>query len=271
MLKEIKNIKIDNKLNKKICLISDIHFYRNYNLNTFKLLLDNINKNKPDYICIPGDIIDIPNLNITELTPLKNFLEELGKICKVIITLGNHDISVNHSYYYNEPYINFLKGLKNIHLLIDEEYIDNNIRFIGFKDNVLVSHKEVGYDKVVINDYNNLFKKIKPDNKKYNILLAHNPIYLVREKTYKNIKELNKINLILSGHTHGGLMPSFLPFKFGIISPGKRFFPNKIRGIYKLDNTKLIISNAVIKLSYSAHSLSKLNFLFPVSIYYINI
>ena len=271
MIKEIKNINIKGSIDKRICLISDIHFYRDYNLLIFKKIIDTLSNIKPDYICIPGDIIDVPNLSINELQVLYEFLGDLGKIAKVIVSLGNHDISVNHSYYFNEPYINGLKDIKNLYLLIDEEYIDGDIRFIGFKDNVKVSHKETGFDKVVIKDYDDLFKKIKVKNDKYNILLAHNPIYLVRPSIYKNIKEFNKIDLILSGHTHGGLVYSFIPGKFGIISPAKRFFPSKVRGKYLLDKTNLIISDGIMKLSHAAGVFHKFTGLFPISIYNINI
>ena len=271
MKKKVKEINIDGNINKKICLISDIHFYRNYNLKIFDIIEKNIKANKPDYICIPGDIIDIPNLEISKLKPLYDFLTRLGSICKVFISLGNHDLSVDHSYYYNEPYIKSLSSIKNVFLLANNEYIDKNIRFIGIMDNVNVSHKEHGLDNIIIKDYNNLFKMIDIKDNKYNILLAHNPIYLVKKETTKKIDDWSYISLVLSGHTHGGLMPEFIKTHYGIVSPAKRLLPKNIRGKFCINGTNIIISNGVVKLSYCAGVLHKFNFLFPISIDYINI
>ena len=44
--------------NVKICLISDIHFDKDYNLNIFEEIIKNIKENKPNFICISGDILD---------------------------------------------------------------------------------------------------------------------------------------------------------------------------------------------------------------------
>lgn len=269
MRKYVKKSILKGSINKTICLISDIHFYYKYNKSIFNIILTDIKENKPDYICIPGDIIDFPNMDLKSLKPLYNFLEELGKISKVIITLGNHDLTLDHNYFYDKKYVTELRNIKNVFLLENEEYIDGDIRFIGETDNALLSHKEVGYDKEVIDEYNVLLKNI--DDKKYNILLAHNPIYLVKDKVINGIKNYDKLDLILSGHTHGGILPNNLDIHFGIVSPGKRLFPKNVRGTFNKKGVTHIISNGILKFSNSAHILHKLTGLFAISIDYINI
>ena len=53
-----KNYNIDNKLNKNIVLISDLHYQDKKDIKILNNVLDNIKKLKPDYICIAGDITD---------------------------------------------------------------------------------------------------------------------------------------------------------------------------------------------------------------------
>lgn len=271
MLKEINTFRVKGKIDKKICLISDIHYYKNYNVKIFDKILQNVKEENPDYICIAGDIIDIPNLYGKDLDPLIAFLRKLASIKKVIASLGNHDLVIERNFFYNEEYINRLREIPNFHLLINEEYIIDNIRFIGFKDNIDVSHNEVGYDDIVIKDYNSLFKNLKIDNNYYNVLLAHNPIYLVHDSVIKGITKIEDISLILSGHTHGGLCPNFLFGHRGLISPNKKFFPKDIRGMFNKKNTTIIISSGVVKLSTCSGMFRHFNFLFPFNINYIKI
>lgn len=269
MRKYVKNINIKGDIDKTICLISDIHFYKKFYYQIFDIVLDDIKDKNIDYICIPGDLIDVANLKIDELKPLYKFLEELGKKAKVFITLGNHDLTVDHKYYYNKEYIKGLRNIKNVYLLEDEEYIDGKIRFIGESDNAFLSHKEVGYDDIYIDEYNKLLANI--DDKKYNILIAHSPIYLVKDKVINGIKNYDKLDLILSGHTHGGMLPNKLNVHFGIISPGKRLFPRNIRGIFNKKGVTHIISNGLMKFSNSAKILNKITGLYALDISYINI
>ena len=101
--------------------------------------------------------------------------------------------------------------------------------------------------------------------KGYNILLLHTPSII----TNNNISDLN-VNLVLCGHTHGGLIPSFVSGNFGIVSPQKTFFPRAIRGMIKFDNFSLIISGGLIKLSRKS-KIGCLNDVYGYNINVINI
>ena len=79
--------------------------------------------------------------------------------------------------------------------------------------------------------------------------MIHTPFLLLRNDNYRKIKNLKKLNLILSGHTHGGMVPSFIKGNNGIISPERELFPKNVRGKIDLDNNSIIISTGVIKLS----------------------
>lgn len=232
--------KIEANINTKICHISDIHYSENYNNKRFNIIVDNIKNINPNYVCITGDIID--SSNCKHLNPLYDFITQLGQISKVIIILGNHDINYiennNNVYYINEEYIKKISNIDNVVLLRNTIYIDNDISFCGLE---LSYEQHMGNEEI---NYESINNKLKTVNNKFNIVLMHNPeVFLNGDYNTANI------DLILCGHTHGGLLPDFIPGHFGIISPNKKLFAKNMRGMYNINKTKLIISSAIMKLS----------------------
>ena len=271
---KIVNTKIDG-LNKSICLFGDIHFSVKYNTKRFDKILDSVRMNKPDYICITGDIIDSSEVDsIKDIDKLYNFIRELGEISKVIISLGNHEVMLikkrrKREYRYPTKFVDNLKKINNVIFLDNDKYVDDNICFIGYTETFSLSFIETGMEDTVINELSELLKDI--DNKKYNILLSHNPLYVSKEKVYKNVKGYSKLKLILSGHTHNGLLPTFIKTNTALISPNKRFFVPRARGQFKNGNVDVVITGGVVKLSYVSRIFRYFNFLFPINIDYINI
>lgn len=95
--------------------------------------------------------------------------------------------------------------------------------------------------------------------------MVHAPSFIV--SNYKKIDGFGLVDLVFSGHTHGGLIPSFFPGRFGFISPCKSFFPRNVRGIVRCGKCNLIISSGVVKLS----KMSRITLLNDVYGYNINI
>ena len=86
---------------------------------------------------------------------------------------------------------------------------------------------------------------------------------------------LKEYDLLLSGHTHNGMVPKILSKFFkknqGIVAPNKRLFPEIARGKLEVNilnkTITLIINGGITKLGeWSAKSLSKLNFLYNIDI-----
>ena len=270
---KIVNTNVSN-LNKRICLLADIHFNIKYDTKVFDKIIKNISINKPDYICLVGDILD--NSIVETYDDVKNlydFINDLSKIGKVIISLGNHDITYihnrkKHEYRYPSKYVLNIKKMNNVVFLDNEKYIDNDICFIGYSASFDTYYKEDGLESNVIDELNKILVNI--DNTKFNILLSHNPLYVSKDTVYKNVNNYSKLNLILSGHTHNGILPLFTNKNTVLVSPQKRLFIPKGRGIFKNDNVLTIVTGGVIKLSYCSGIFRYFNFLFPVSIDYIN-
>lgn len=277
-----KNYKLGS-IGKKICLIADIHYSKNYNIDIFKEIIDNIKTNKPDFICISGDLVDDASvLKISELSNiLTEFIKELSKNAPLIITKGNHDKTVfihkKHYYIDSNEYFSSLNKLENVYYLNNKTLIRDKLSFTGINlDYKWYYDKNHEDSKVFADLFDSKISKI--DKSKYNILLCHTPSCIMEEEVIKKSKQLNKFDLILSGHMHNGLVMDFFDKKFnrGLVGPYKKFFPKYARGkIEKEINNKkisLVISGGIIKFADNSPKLfKKLNFLYPIHIDYIEI
>lgn len=267
-----KNIK-----ETKIAVISDIHFNNKYNRKILKKILNQITKNKPEYITIIGDILDTSNT--TDLEDLKIFLENLSRIATTLVVLGNHDEKAGSIHNWisekNEKLIKILTNIKNLYLLTDKTFTNNNITFYGF--HLSYDHYEVQHESY--ESFVNELKDIKCNlNKKnYNITLFHSPINI-----YTYIKEnkkhnLNNSDLIISGHMHNGCLPFIISYPLnkifkssrGIISPSRKLFPKYAQGrIYERDG---YVYQGIMKLSHSTKLFNKLDFIFQKKVEFITI
>ena len=73
----------------------------------------------------------------------------------------------------------------------------------------------------------------EPEEGRYNILLAHNPVYFEGYALWG-------ADLTLSGHLHGGLVR--LPLIGGVISPQVKLFPKYDCGMYEKYGRKLLVT-----------------------------
>lgn len=252
--------------------IADIHFNSNISNKILNRLRDYINKIKADYIMITGDLIDEPKIvnDKIKIRELVTFLSDIAKNSKVIISLGNHDIVNDKDYIF----FNKLDDLYNIYVLDNNSYEDDFIYVSGFTlpteyyyningdESVSVLLRELNKNSNIVNR----LPKYKPK-----VAMIHSPIKLLDNEVINTLKEFD---LILCGHTHGGMVPDWLGFIFknmGIIAPNKRLFPKVARGKIEKDignkKTTIIINSAVTKLSLKSGKIfSKLNFLCNKSI-----
>ncbi len=186
---------ISNRKDRKITAVqlSDLHL-KSVN-NTHKSIAEKINKLNPDLVFITGDAIDDgQNLDL-----LDTFLKLINKDIKKFAILGNWE-------YWGHVDLVKLKELyisHNCQLLINEsEQIDVNgrtVSIIGIDDFV---GGNADYKKTI----NNLMSSGT------NIVLTHCPEH---RDVIEAEKDNLKIDLVLSGHTHGGQINilGYAPFK----------------------------------------------------------
>ena len=269
------DIVYNNNTKKDLIIIhlSDIHFNINTKQKDLDMIYNEVNRIKPDYIMITGDLIDTPEItkNNEKIKELITFLSNIAKISKIMIAIGNHDVLHQNDY----RFFNKLNDLYNIYVLDNTSYQDEFIYVSGF---TLPSEYYYNINKsenkeVLLNhldSHKELINKLPRNIPK--VALIHSP---VRVSENESLQKLHEYDLILSGHTHNGMVPDILEFLFkgniGIISPYKNFFPAIAKGKIErdIDNKKItiIINGAYTKLSKkSGKILSKLNFLYNKSI-----
>ncbi len=181
------DIKIKNlKEEYSIVQLSDIHIGGLINKEFIANLVKKVNDLNPDIVVITGDLVD------TNLIYAKPALDELKNIQS---KYGNYFIVGNHEYFH---------GVKSI---------INYVNILGFKtlenENVYIGKKSRGFYLAGVYDvFGYRIENYEPDLKKAlegtlnypKVLLAHQPRY---------IKEVEDVDLVLCGHTHGGQIAPF--------------------------------------------------------------
>lgn len=84
----------DKKVNQRFAVFSDIHYSTNFDQRILKQLYEACLKNKPQYILIPGDLLDFASIvkSIEHREILNQFLQQLASIASVLLSYGNHDL-----------------------------------------------------------------------------------------------------------------------------------------------------------------------------------
>ena len=267
----VKNILSSKKLKKDITFIhiGDIHYNETSSAKKLEYIKYAIEDAHPDYIFITGDLLDRPKItkNKEKIKLLVSWLNSLGNIAKVFISLGNHDIILEEDY----KFFNKLNDINNIYVLNNQSYEDENVFISGFTlpTNYYYNIEKHEDENALLETLQNNFNLVTNlPKKKYKVALIHSPILLSEKKVVEKLKEYD---LILSGHMHNGLIPRILDKiiknNYGLISPDKRLFAKNTRGKIKTKYYTIIITGGITKLSPSSTKiLSKLNGLYPISI-----
>lgn len=249
------NLKFDNlpqKFNNyKIVQLTDIHSIRSK--EQIEQIISKIEKQKPDVIFITGDLIDSgyyanqqsahkeKKIPIIESLTIK-FVQKLTQISKVYFVYGNHEMMLLDDPENNEFKLSLEKtGVKILNNKIDYLYKDEEkIKLLGLQDPACLYKDEV-YSKLdgsssdkaraILED---LF--LQDNSEEFSILLAHRPECFEIYASYN-------IDLILSGHTHGGMLR--LPFIRGIYAHPQGFFPDYSYGIYTNRNSTMVVGAGI--------------------------
>lgn len=227
---EINSDKIPKEFNKfKIVHLSDFHSYglKRDNLKIFEV----IEEESPDVIVMTGDMINKYDRNFKKFL---NLAEVLSKKYKIYYIIGNHEIRLR-----KEDLEFILKKLSDFGIRILK---DEKVTIVRKKEhiNIYGINIPLSYYKIINKPDNvgevisKLLKSCKKEE--YNIVLAHNPLY------FEQYSKEN-VDLILSGHVHGGMIR--LPLLGAILSPERKFFPKYSSGIYEMNNKKLLVSRGL--------------------------
>lgn len=253
----ISSLKIKKPIT--LFLISDLHYFTSKDIKKYQFILTSIKAKKPDYVCVTGDILD--SADVFDTDKILGFFRDCSKYSKVMLVLGNHDVTIGDKYkvLYKKPeFFEKLSHIPNLNILDNKMVEENDICFYGVE--YPLSFYYDGKEKEF--DYNSFFPVWDSRKKdKFQLLLIHTSTEIIDR--FSSIPFVNKMDLVVSGHTHNGMVPKILEPLFrnnGLISPGKKWFPKNVRGKLTKKNTTFIISGGVTKLSKRSH-LEKIDFL----------
>ena len=207
----------------KIVQISDLH---NAEFGTDnQKLIDILKSEAPDAIVITGDLIDARRTN-TEIA--ESFARRCMEIADCYYVPGNHEARLGDTYDAFESALiaDGVNVLRNGSVRIRKEM--DAIRIIGVDDPAFAKASDA------ITNLDAALEALSSDD--FTILLAHRP---------ELIDEYSKwgIDLVLSGHAHGGQIR--LPGIGGLYAPGQGFFPRYTSGNYTVGDTEMIVSHGI--------------------------
>ena len=204
----------------KIAHFSDIHFGRTTNEKEVQKVVSLINEMKPDMIVFTGDLFDN---YITLSEDHKEFLK--SELSKLSATIGKYAVKGDNDYIDEEAFRQIMEGA-------GFTILENTNVPIYYEGNTPIYLSGVSSITKKSPDYTNTFQK-KEEGNFYQILLCHEPIL------FSNVA--NDTNLVLSGHSLGGLIR--IPFLGGIIK--KDNVGDYELGKYTSNSSTLFVSNGI--------------------------
>ena len=204
----------------RIAQVSDLHD-ASFGIEQSKLV-EKVRETNPDIIVITGDVIDS---NRYDLQQSLKAVEQFVEIAEVYYVIGNHEVAMNRV----RQIYGTLKEL-GVHILpntfVTLERHDEVLNIMGIEDPLN------GFETQTML---NVAKEEMNENT-FTILLAHRP-----EMFYTYV--VNDIDLVFSGHAHGGQVR--IPFIGGLFAPSQGFLPTYTAGIYEEDETTMAVSRGL--------------------------
>ena len=216
----------DDSIKFTIALVADFHVNSIKDKNFLGEVVSKLNEIDADYIVICGDMIDYSGEEIPLLEPLLDIEDKTN----TLVVLGNHDYGMgwNNVSLANDVALWFKSNgftvLRN----------QNMVHQVHQKDNIALCF--AGVDSLWSRqiDLDEAYDNLDPNCT--TILISHNPdvIFLLDDE---------RVDLMISGHTHGGQV--CLP----VI--GAPWIPSKIkegcgRGLYEINDRKLFITKGIM-------------------------
>ena len=211
----------------RFCLVADLHSKK------YVKVLDAIKSVSPNFVLCAGDILerldgyrDKENINGFE------FLSAIAELYPTYYSFGNHELfgghndrckwgSANKSITEDNRKKLEMTGVK----ILDDEYITvGNIHIGGLSSGLW--DKNSNTPNI---DFISQLSRLEG----YKMLMSHHPEY------FENYLKSENIDLVLSGHAHGG---QWRIFGKGIYAPQQGFFPKYTSGIHE---NRLIVSRGV--------------------------
>ena len=211
----------------RIAHVSDLHNAEMGKSN--EKLLDMLREAKPDIRAITGDLIDSRH---TDIDIALQFTKAAMEIAPCYYVTGNHEARVSE---YDELKAGLIEqGVVVLEDATTEISLDGDtITLTGVNDPSYQTDYLFGDSETVMNGK---LQEISDAENEFTVLLSHRPELF-------EIYADNNMDLVLSGHAHGGQFR--LPFVGGLVAPNQGLFPKYDAGLYTEENTNMVVSRGI--------------------------
>ncbi|HSJ38023.1 MAG TPA: metallophosphoesterase [Planococcus sp. (in: firmicutes)] len=208
---------------KKIVQVSDLHnatFGKNQ-----EPLIQKVEDAQPDVIFITGDLIDSNRYDLDAALILVDALVEMSD---VYFVTGNHEVAINKIDDIKEALVD--RGV----IFLENETVQwelegESLQIAGIHD-PLMDPYSLG------EEYTRDAIENAGLTDKFTLLLAHRPEQLA-------VYAESGIDVVFAGHAHGGQVR--IPGIGGIFAPGQGWFPRMTEGVFRKDDTQLVLSRGL--------------------------
>ena len=210
----------------KIAQISDFHNaqFGDHNAGIIQFL----DKEQPDIIVITGDLVDS---NRTDIDVAVDFLAQAMQIAPCYYVTGNHEAWIGTDYQQLEDRM-IAAGVEVLHdEVISIKKNGDSMQLIGLDHPDFVDGDKTVQESILKIKLSDL--KLKEG---FRILLSHRPELF-------NAYSTTNMDLVLSGHAHGGQFR--VPFIGGIVAPDQGLFPKYDAGVFAANGTTMVVSRGV--------------------------
>ena len=254
---EINSPKIKGIKNPiRIVFLSDLHnhMYKPGN----EPLINSIKETNPDLVLIGGDML-VGKRDKSYQTAV-SFMKEISKSYPVYYANGNHEQRAKEEpENYRWSYKEYKEELENAGVIFLEN-ASTDFLFENFRINItgleIPGYAYTHFKRVQVSSEEIEERIGRPEKQVYQILLAHNPIYMEKYIEWG-------ADLILSGHLHGGIVR--IPGITGLITPAFRLFPKYSGEHRKEGDTDIVVSKGL-----GVHTVY-IRFLNPAEVVLLNI
>lgn len=222
--------------NVRIVQLTDLHM-KEFGANNSELI-NQIGALSPDIIAITGDMNNDDDRNYDVVI---NLCKKLVNISPVYYSLGNNEYGAH--LFKKSNIISDIESTGAIVMHNKQEIVtidDNEIQIVGLSES----------NSSLRDDYGNgmtrkqSFLNDIDDYDGFRLLLAHRPELFSESGAMYDFKA----DLVLSGHTHGGLVR--IPFIGGIYAPDQGLLPDVVEGLYIFENNKVIVCRGLGNAGY---------------------
>lgn len=215
----------------RLILLSDLHG-KSFGRENSRLIAK-IEEQTPDVIFLDGDLIDRSS-DSADVQELLRLIKRLHEIAPVYFAPGNHELE------YMQTDTSLLTQVAEAGaVVVNDSYADVTLAGQPLRIGGTMGHAFYfgRSEEEFSSSPEYQFLKAFEDTDVPKICLAHMPDTFIFNGAYY----LWNVDLVLSGHTHGGLIR--LPFIGGLYAPMQGWFPEYDRGYFRLgEHMQMVIS-----------------------------